>query len=78
MTTQKQWQALKVQYCKHAGCQVALEAEMLLAPEQLGEQPPRINAHRCSHGGLCNQLSTAACVWAGTNPTYDPFAEAGE
>lgn len=73
--TAKVWQTIKVQYCRHAGGEVALEAEVLYPAEHLPDQGPRIVAHRCSRGAECGLLSEAACVWAGTNPNYDPFAE---
>lgn len=71
----KVWQKIKVQYCEHAEGEVALEAEVLYPEEHLPDQGPRIVAHRCSRGLECGLLSQASCVWAGTNPTYDPFAE---
>ncbi len=71
----KVWQTIKVQHCRHAGGEVSLEAEVLLPEEHLPDQGGRIVAHRCSRGVECGLLDEAACVWAGTNPTYDPFAE---
>ena len=71
----KVWQTIKVQYCRHAGGEVALEAEVLYPEEHLPEQGARVVAHRCSRGVDCGLLSEASCVWAGTNPTYDPFTE---
>lgn len=71
----KVWQTIKVQYCRHAGGEVALEAEVLYPGEHLPDQDPRVVAHRCSRGVECGLLSEAACVWAGTNPAFDPFAE---
>ncbi len=73
--TVKVWQTIKVQYCRHAGGEVALEAEVLYPGEHLPDQGARIVAHRCSRGVECGLLSEASCVWAGTNPSYDPFAE---
>jgi hypothetical protein len=73
--TSKAWQTIKVQYCQHAGGEVSLEAEVLYPGEHLPEQGPRIVAHRCSRGVECGLLSEASCVWAGTNPTFDPFQE---
>jgi hypothetical protein len=69
----KTWETIKVQYCHHADQQVALEAEVIYPAEWLPDQEPRIVAHRCSHGLACNLDGRASCVWAGTNPTYDPF-----
>jgi len=71
----KVWQTIKVQNCRHAGGEVALEAEVLYPEEHLPDQGPRIIAHRCSRGVDCSLLQEPACVWAGTNPAYDPFAE---
>jgi hypothetical protein len=71
---EKVWEPIKIHYCDHAGCQVALEGELVYPVEILSDQPPRLLAHRCSHGVECSQLKQAACVWAGTNPNYDPFA----
>lgn len=73
--TKKVWQTIKVQYCRHAEGEVALEAEVLYPGEHLPDQGPRVVAHRCSKGSACGLMSESACVWAGTNPTYDPFAE---
>ncbi|HTX91178.1 MAG TPA: hypothetical protein VMC09_08175 [Anaerolineales bacterium] len=66
------WETSKVCYCEHASSQVALQVEVLYPSDYLPD-PPRVLAHRCSHGAECNQLTKAACVWAGTNPGYDPF-----
>ncbi len=72
----KVWQTIKVQYCRHANSEVALEAEVLYPEEHLPEQGPRIVAHRCSRGVECGlEHSQNACVWTGTNPDFDPFAE---
>ncbi len=73
--TVKTWQTIKVQYCHHADEQVGLEAEVVYPPDWLPDQPPRVLAHRCSHGMACNLDGRASCVWAGTNPAYDPFSE---
>lgn len=66
------WETSKVCYCEHAQGEVALEAEVLYPMDELPD-PPRVLSHRCSHGVDCNQLAQAACVWAGTNPDFDPF-----
>lgn len=71
----KVWQTIKVQHCRHAGGEVSLEAEVLIPDEHLPDQGPRVVAHRCSRGMECGLLEEAACVWAGTNPNYDPFQE---
>mgnify|MGYP003383614515 FL=1 len=73
--TLKVWQTVKVQYCRHAGSEVALEAEVLYPGEHLPDQGARIVAHRCSRGMECGLLEEASCVWSGTNPAYDPFEE---
>lgn len=69
------WQTIKVQNCEHAKSEVALEVEVLYPDEHMPDQAPRIIAHRCSQGLECGLMKEASCVWAGTNPTYDPFAE---
>jgi hypothetical protein len=69
------WQEIKVQNCEHAGGEVSLEAEVLYPDDQMPDTPPRVIAHRCSHGLQCGLMKEASCVWAGTNPTYDPFTE---
>jgi len=75
--TQRTWQTLKIRYCEHAGQEVSMDAEVILPAEWLPEGPPRVIAHRCSRAVECNLDNRASCVWAGTNPGYDPFT-AGE
>lgn len=72
--TVKSWETIKIQYCHHVNMEVGLEAEVIYPAEWLPDQPPRIQAHRCSHGMACNLDGRASCVWAGTNPAYDPFS----
>jgi hypothetical protein len=69
------WQAIKVQYCHHVKGEVELQAQTVYPAEWLPDQPPRILAHRCSHAFACNLDGRPSCVWAGTNPSYDPFLE---
>ena len=71
----KTWEVKKVQYCHHIGQEVALESQVVHPAEWLPDQPPRILGHRCSEATACNLDGRASCVWAGTNPTYDPFSE---
>lgn len=71
----KTWQTIKVRYCHHADAEVELEAQAVYPAEWLPDQPPRILAHRCSHAFACNLDGRPSCVWAGTNPAYDPFLE---
>jgi len=70
----KSWETVKLQYCHHACEDVCLEAEVVYPAEWLPDQPPRVLARRCSHGMNCNLDGRPSCVWAGTNPAYDPFA----
>ncbi|MEW5830574.1 MAG: hypothetical protein AB1846_16915 [Chloroflexota bacterium] len=67
------WEVSKISYCEHAGREVALETRLVYPCEYLPDQPPRVTGHRCSQGMACNQYEKPACVWAGTNPDYDPF-----
>lgn len=71
----KTWQTVKIRYCNHAGCEVGLEVETVFPSETLPDQPPRLGAHRCSHATECMLVNESTCVWAGSNPDYDPFAE---
>ncbi len=71
----KTWEVEKISYCHHVGKEVGLEAEVIYPADWLPDQPPRIVAHRCSEGIVCNLDGRASCLWAGTNPTYDPFSE---
>jgi hypothetical protein len=71
----KVWQEIKVKHCEHAEGEVALEAQVLYPDEHMPDTGPRVVAHRCSQGSECGLMKQASCVWAGTNPAYDPFAE---
>lgn len=70
---EKKWEMIKIRYCNHVGCEVGLEAELIYPPEYMPDQPPRVSAHRCSRGKDCMLMEQASCVWAGSNPAYDPF-----
>ncbi|MFH1906775.1 MAG: hypothetical protein ABIL11_05255 [Chloroflexota bacterium] len=74
------WEVSKVCYCEHANREVALETQVVYPIDFLPDQPPRVTARRCSHGMICqqafgNQFAQPACIWAGTNPDYDPFRQ---
>jgi hypothetical protein len=69
------WEKLKVRFCEHADCDVCLEAEVIYPAEWLPDFPPKVIAHRCSHGILCNFDGRPSCIWSGTNPLVDPFTE---
>jgi hypothetical protein len=69
------WQTIKTQFCHHVGEEVCLEVELVYPAEWLPDQPPRVLARRCSRGVTCNLDGRPSCVWAGTNPSYDPFRE---
>jgi hypothetical protein len=56
---------------------VSLEAETVYPAEFLPDQPARVMAHRCSQGIRCMLMNKPSCVWAGSNPAFDPFAEKG-
>ena len=72
---EKTWETIKIQYCHHVDSEVGLEAEVIYPAEWLPDQEPRIVAHRCSHAFACSLDPRPACVWAGSNPAYDPFKE---
>ncbi len=65
------WQVNKIQYCEHAGHEIALENEVVYPAEHLPDQPPRILARRCSNAIECNLMDKAACTWCGTNPDHE-------
>ena len=71
--TDKKWEVLQVCYCQHVGENVNFEAQVVHPAEVLPDQGPRVMAHRCSRGVACSLEDKPACVWAGTNPTVDPF-----
>lgn len=68
------WRVVKCQVCQRVGEEVALEAQVVYPMDYLPDQAPRVLAYRCSHGSQCNSLDKSMCVWAGTLPTYNPFA----
>lgn len=70
----KVWQTVKTQYCEHVACEVSLEVQAIYPAEILGEQSPRLSIHRCTKARDCMLMGQATCVWAGTNPDYDPFS----
>jgi hypothetical protein len=69
------WQVIKIQYCHHVQDEIDMEADVVYPSEWLPDQPPRILAHRCSRGIACNLQGKPSCIWAGTNPNFDPFGE---
>jgi len=69
------WQTVKVCYCQHVKAEVGLEAELVYPAEWLPDQAPRVLARRCSQGIHCNMDGRPSCIWAGTNPNFDPFIE---
>lgn len=70
----KNWESIKMQYCHHINNEVTLEVEVVYPADIMPDQPPRVLAHRCSHALECNLDDRPTCIWAGTNPSYDPFA----
>ena len=67
------WEISKDCFCERLNDRVTLQVERVYPGDPLPDLEPRVLAHRCSHGMLCNQSTRSACVWAGTNPNYDPF-----
>jgi len=47
--------------------------EVIYPAEHLPDQPPRVNAHRCSNALICNQMDKPGCIWCGTNPGRQPL-----
>jgi hypothetical protein len=71
----KTWEALKTCYCHHVDQDVALEALVVYPADILPDPAPRVFSHRCSFGMSCNLDGRPSCMWAGTNPSIDPFSE---
>jgi len=69
------WEKIKIRFCDHVKAEVCLEAELIYPAEWLPDFQPRIRAHRCSHAIYCNSENRGSCIWAGTNPLFDPFIE---
>jgi len=72
----KTWQSIQVRYCEHVNTEVSLDAQIVYPADILPDQPPHVIAHRCSHAFACNLDERPSCIWAGTNPAFDPFKEA--
>ncbi len=73
---EKTWETIKTLYCNRIQQEVVLEALVVYPSEHLPESAPQVIGHRCSEGLACNTLEKPACLWAGTNPVYDPFQDA--
>ncbi|GAB4581896.1 MAG: hypothetical protein Fur0022_46480 [Anaerolineales bacterium] len=71
----KKWETMQTIYCNRIQKEVALEGMVVYPPENLPDHAPQIIGHRCSEGVVCNLLEKPTCLWAGTNPMYDPFWE---
>ncbi len=73
--SEKKWEVVKVLHCHHVNVEVGLEAQVIYPAEWMPDQPPQVVSHRCSNAFACRLDGRASCVWAGTNPAVDPFAE---
>jgi hypothetical protein len=71
----KVWESIQVRYCEHVSDEVSLDAQVVYPAEWMPDQPPQVVSHRCSHAFACNLDNRPSCIWAGTNPAYDPFKE---
>lgn len=69
---EKHWEELKIFHCERADREAGLQVELIYPQDFLGDQP-RVAAHRCTNGLICNQRYQNACVYAGTNPWVDPL-----
>lgn len=72
---EKTWQPIKITFCHHVGEEVSFEAELIYPADFLPDPYPRVVAHRCSRAVVCNLEGKASCIWAGSNPVFDPFLE---
>jgi hypothetical protein len=71
----RSWQSIKVRYCEHVEKDVDLEAHLVYPSDQLPDQPAHVMSHRCSEAVQCMLMNKPSCVWAGSNPAFDPFSE---
>ena len=71
----KNWQVINVRYCHHVNDDVGLEAQIIYPAEIMPEMQPRVAAHRCTRALACNLDGRSSCIWAGTNPSIDPFGD---
>jgi len=67
------WEELEICHCSQADLDVSLDVELIYPMDFLGDEP-RVGAHRCSNGVMCNQFNQGTCIWSGTNPDVDPFS----
>jgi hypothetical protein len=74
----RNWEIVKVRYCDHVGEDVSLEAETVYPADFMPDQPARVLAHRCSMGIHCMLMNKPSCMWAGSNPAFDPFQDKEE
>ncbi len=71
----KTWETIQTIYCTRIQQEVKLEALVVFPPEHLPNSSAQVIGHRCSEGLMCNSIEKPACLWAGTNPAYDPFKD---
>ena len=69
----KTWEVIKIEHCDHVGHEVSIEAEVVYPAEHLPDQPPRVQARRCSNALECNLIDKSTCVYCGTNPNHAPM-----
>ena len=67
------WRPVQTKRCERVGQIATLEVQLVYPAESLPDQPARVRARRCSLALRCNQQDRATCVWAGTQPEYDPL-----
>ena len=71
----KKWESIKVRHCERVQKEVTLDAELIYPADLLPDSAPQTVSHRCSYAYACNLDERGSCVWAGSNPVYDPFKE---
>ena len=72
----KKWESIKLKQCERVAKEVSLDVEMIYPADWLPDQTVQVTGHRCSYAYACNLDDRGSCVWAGSNPAYDPFKEA--
>lgn len=69
------WRPVQTKLCERVRKVATLELQLVFPGENLPDQPPHVRSRRCSLALECNQFDRATCVWAGTQPEYDPLGE---
>lgn len=67
------WEPVQARFCARLEQWVTPEVLRAYPADVLPDQPPRLLGRRCPQAELCNRIERPTCVWAGTQPDYDPL-----